>query len=160
MQARLDGTVASVRALAAELRPRVLDDLGLTAACEWLAERTTTRGGLRVELEADQDDYGLSDAVRTAVFRVVQEALTNVLRHARAARAQVRLETDGRQLRASVEDDGVGLPAGYEQTGTFGVLGMRERMHSVGGRLSIGPGPGGGTRVLAEVALTTEERDG
>lgn len=156
----------STRDALTHLRPRVLDDLGLTAAAEWLVRSTEARGGvtttLRVEgaeppLQTDAEGGERSaDAVSVAAFRILQEALTNVTRHAEATRADVTLRfEDGVSL--EVDDDGVGPDASAPRRG-LGVLGMRERARALGGSFSLTPRPGGGTRVRCSLPLRAEER--
>ncbi|MBI2238496.1 MAG: sensor histidine kinase [Actinobacteria bacterium] len=137
-----------LRSLILDLRPRVLDDLGLSAALRWLAHER--HPGLSVKLDLPPDT--LPPPLDTAVFRIVQEALTNVERHAGANRVTVSLRVGGGRVRAAVEDDGRGLDMGGKADG-FGILGMRERAEQLGGRLSVNSTPGGGTVVEVELPL-------
>ncbi|MEO7555644.1 MAG: GAF domain-containing sensor histidine kinase [Acidimicrobiales bacterium] len=143
------------RQLAFDLRPTVLDDIGLLAALERLALDTTSRGDANVELATD----GLADArlppeVETVVYRVVQEALTNVIRHAGAPTASVTVIVAEGRVRALVEDDGVGFDPDVAPTrGHLGVKGMAERADLMGGSLQLSSAPGAGTTVLLEVPL-------
>lgn len=143
------------RQLAFDLRPTVLDDIGLLAALERLALDMTARGDATIELATD----GLTDArlpadVETVVYRVVQEALTNVLRHAGAATASVTvIVTEGR-VRALVEDDGVGFdPVTTPTRGHLGVNGMAERADLMDGTLQLSSTPGAGTTIVLDVPL-------
>jgi PAS domain S-box-containing protein len=155
---RMDYTVATtveaVRRLSANLRPVLLDELGLTAACEWLVEDFRLRTGIDCRLEIDPPDMQADDETATACYRVVQEALTNVARHAQASRVDIRLVQDGEWLRLMLGDDGVGLPQPREDPGRFGLVGMRERVHTLGGRFELDSQPGEGTRILAAIPLT------
>lgn len=139
------------------LRPRILEDRGLAAAAEWLVRTTERHGGvacaLRVEGVDDvpgagEGDGAEGDEVSSAAFRILQEALTNVLRHARASRVEVDLRVSGAALTLRVRDDGVGIGAAPRRGGAMGLLGMRERARSLGGELSVGPAEGGGTLLV------------
>lgn len=142
-----------VRRLAFDLRPTVLDDVGLVAALRRLAGEHTERYRVPVELTlvGIDDDTRLPSEVETVVYRVVQEALTNVARHAEASRADVELAVEGHGVRARVVDDGVGFTVGDHVLGSLGLGGMRERASLVGGRLDIITGPGEGTTVVLKV---------
>lgn len=140
-----------VRRLAVELRPAALDDFGLVAAVERLV-RQHRDGGLEVELEASGLAERLPAPIETTAYRLVQEALTNVVRHADASRARVRLAVAGDVLSLAVEDDGRGLPRELRE-GAMGLASMRERVTLLGGRLAIEPAALGGVRVTAELAL-------
>lgn len=147
--------LADVRQLAFDLRPTVLDDVGLVAALRRLTGDLAARHGLAVDLALDglDDDVRFAPEVETVVYRVVQEALTNVVRHAGATRAQVDLAVAGGCLRAVVTDDGVGFdPAGPSQR-SLGLRGMGERTSLVGGRVEITSAPGAGTTVSLEVPV-------
>ncbi|HYO11869.1 MAG TPA: sensor histidine kinase [Thermoanaerobaculia bacterium] len=146
------------RELSRLLRPPVLDDLGLPAALSWLA-RTLERTGLRVEVTlGGLDEARLDPDVETLVFRLVQEALTNVLRHAGVTRAQVALSRSGGVLALRVSDEGRGFDlqtafAGSEAATGSGLRGMRDRLELFGGRLDLASVPGQGTVVSAIVPL-------
>lgn len=149
----VDDALLQVRRLALALRPSMLDDLGLVPALRWLAEQTAVRGGLAVLIDAQVSDERLAPEVETACFRIVQEALTNVLRHAQARQVNVALQRDGDELVLSVQDDGQGFDqqaarARAQAGGSAGVLGMYERAALLGGRLHITSTPGAGTQVL------------
>lgn len=143
----LDETVAAVRRIAGDLRPLMLDDLGLSAAIEWLADEASRRLGIAVAAEVGE--LGAVDERHSiALYRMVQEALTNVARHARARHASVQLQRDERGLHLTVRDDGVGFPErALQREGRWGLLGMRERADLLGGQLEIDNPPGGGARV-------------
>ncbi|MEZ4392413.1 MAG: sensor histidine kinase [Polyangiales bacterium] len=145
------------------LRPRILEDRGLVAAAEWLVRSTERHSGLACELRVEGggappeagDDRGepsAADEVSSAAFRILQEALTNVQRHARASRVEVDLRVDGAALSLRVRDDGVGLRAPRSGEG-MGLLGMRERARSLGGELAVGPAEGGGTLLSCTLPL-------
>jgi signal transduction histidine kinase len=145
-----------VHNLALEIRPTALDDLGLTAAVGTYAEEWSARAGVKVDFHATGFDHGrLPPAIETAVYRVVQEALTNVLRHARAGRASLVLQRTSQDVVAVVEDDGAGFEptTGSPSAGRLGLLGMRERVELVDGQLTIETAPGSGTTVIARIPL-------
>jgi two-component system sensor histidine kinase UhpB len=139
-----------VRRIARELRPEALDDLGLVNALITLCSRVDAQEGLRVERDLQGGIPTLSPDVELVIYRVAQESLTNVLRHAEASTATVSLEADADRVRLSVADDGKGMPVDVP-AGTAGLTGMRERALLVGGRLGIEPNPAGGTRVTLRV---------
>ena len=142
-----------VRQLAFDLRPTVLDDVGLVAAVRRLSGDVTGRSDLPVDVSLDglDDDTRLPSEVETVVYRVVQEALTNVARHARASHAAVELALDDRRTRARVVDDGVGFTLTDDPPRSLGLAGMRERAALVDGYVEIVSVPGQGTTVLLEV---------
>jgi signal transduction histidine kinase len=142
-----------VRQLAFELRPTVLDDIGLVAAVHRLADDLTHRFGVRVELTLDglDDERRLPPEVETVVYRVVQEALTNVARHAEASFASVAITADSDGTRASISDDGVGFEVGDGPRRSLGLAGMTERASLVGGQLEIASTPAKGTTIVLEV---------
>ena len=148
---RVDGAVDALRRIAAELRPGALDDLGLVTALEWQAGEFARRTGVPCAIAVDLE-IEVGEPAATAVFRVFQEALTNVARHAGARRVEARLSDGDGRLRLRVVDDGVGLVAdGGGRPGAMGLVGMRERAAALGGRFTVGPVPGGGTAVCLEL---------
>jgi signal transduction histidine kinase len=143
--------IANLRALISELRPAALDQLGLVAALEGLARRSADIEGLEIELDVRVEEDSLDPELKTAVYRLVQEALTNVGKHARAARVDLAVEQRHGEVRVRVADDGRGFePA--EPTEGFGVAGMRERAALMGGRLEI-ESSSAGTSVAAVLPL-------
>jgi two-component system, NarL family, sensor histidine kinase UhpB len=154
MLAMLDETLASVRRISSALRPSMLDDLGLNAAIEWLARDAARRMGIEVTVRLDESDPLLDDRAATAVFRMVQEALTNVARHSRATDVQVGLRQSADELVLTVQDNGVGYPErALDRAGSYGLLGMRERAAMLGGRLEFGNVPGSGARLTVRLPL-------
>ena len=152
-------TIDGVRRLAVHLGPSVLEDLGLRAALEWLADRVRAETGLVVALRLDCDCRDVPSEVAVAIFRVAQEALTNVVRHAQATRVDVRLGTDDDCLELLVADDGSGFAvdeAKARPIASVGLFGMAERIALVGGGLDIDSTPGAGTRIRASVPLRME----
>jgi PAS domain S-box-containing protein len=153
MLAMLDAAVASTRRIAADLRPLVLDDLGLIAAIEWLAQNFTQRTGVPCELDADEE-LELVEPYATAVFRIVQESLANVAKHAKATQVSVRVAREGAALVLSVQDDGAGFrPEDPRKPQSLGLAGLRERAHLLRGEVHITSAPGSGTRVAARIPL-------
>lgn len=152
--------------LALDLRPTALDDLGLQTALTTYAEAWSKRSGVSVDFQSTFPNTGrLNEAVETALYRVVQEALTNVLRHAEAQQVSLVLQWSPGQAAVVVEDNGVGFDSesAMATAGRLGLLGMRERVTLVGGTLTIESSPGRGTTVIARVPLAAEEmtkRDG
>jgi signal transduction histidine kinase len=169
----LGNEIDGLRHLITELRPAALDDLGLEAAVQALARRAQAIDGLDVETEIDLDHAGVGGAddlangsrrldaeLESTIYRIVQEALTNVGRHAHATKAVVSVREHGGVIRASISDDGQGLPdagrlgpRGDGLEGGFGMSGMRERAELVGGELEFLPAPGRGTIVRLTVPL-------
>jgi PAS domain S-box-containing protein len=148
METMLERTVAATRRIATELRPLMLDDLGLVPAVEWLVESFTQRSGVVCELAVSHENLDLPAAHATAVFRTVQEALTNVAKHARASRVDVAIwQADGR-VSLSVHDDGVGFSTeDSRKPNSFGLLGLRERAALLGGEARISSAQGKGTHI-------------
>lgn len=142
-----------VRQLAFALRPTVLDDVGLVAALQRLAADLAERYEVQVDLALDglDDDTRLSSEVETVVYRVVQESLTNVARHAHSSLAAVEIAVDADGVQARIVDEGVGFEAGDGPLRSLGLAGMRERAELVGGRLDILSAPGKGTAVVLRV---------
>lgn len=149
--ALVEELLARVRSLSMDLRPAILDDLGLLPALEWLAERQGAQGRVRVRLSHAGIEGRFAPELETAAFRIAQEALTNVARHARAAEATVRVEAGRGGVRLVVADRGVGFDPGL--AAGQGLSGMRERAVLLGGRLTVDSAPGGGTRVEAILPL-------
>ena len=154
MQRLLDGTVAAARRISSDLRPLMLDDLGLTAAAEWLVQNFGARTGIACELVLGGGDLDLPDPYATAVFRVLQESLTNVAKHARARKVEVTLERAGDDVTLMVRDDGSGFATrDPRKPGSFGLLGLRERADLLGGTLAVESLPGQGTTVELRLPL-------
>jgi signal transduction histidine kinase len=161
----LGNEIEGLRHLITELRPAALDDLGLVPALEALARRAQAIDGLDVQTEIDLDlgpeDQRLDAELESTIYRVVQEALTNVSRHAQATQAVVSVSSHDGVVRVAVTDDGQGLsanghpqgPRGDGLEGGFGLSGMRERAELVGGELELAPAPGRGTTVRLTVPL-------
>jgi two-component system sensor histidine kinase UhpB len=146
--------IEDVRRIAGRLRPEALEDLGLRSALSSLATRFTERTGVLVDRRLEESPP-LQEEDELVVYRVAQEALTNVARHAGARRVELALERRGDEVVLTVSDDGRGLPAGAVSS-SYGIRGMRERAMLVGGRISIVGVPGSGTRVLLSIPLRSE----
>ena len=157
--ATLDDTVTSVQRISSELRPSVLDDLGLAAAIEAEALRFEQRTGIECEISVpDQDDVQVSGAAVTAVYRIVQEALTNVARHANASRVEVRLRQRPDELLLEIRDDGRGIAAGeISDPHSLGLIGIRERADMAGGTVHFEGVAGRGTIVSVRVPARTAQ---
>lgn len=146
-------TLHDVRRLAVELRPRALDDFGLVPALERLTETFGEQTGIAVEFEHNLGGSRLPEEVETALYRIVQEALTNVLKHAGASRVSVLLMWREGALTAVIEDDGRGIDPSAPQESGLGLVGMAERLGLLDGTLSVESTDGGGTTIVAEVPL-------
>ena len=158
MRSLIESTVASVRRLATELRPLMLDDLGLVATMGWLANDFARRTGIAVDLHLPDADFEADPALSTALFRVLQESLTNVARHAQASHVRVSLTENDGMVQLEVHDDGKGIaPQGRRKS--FGLLGMRERAAMLGGHVTINSAPGTGTSVLLAIPRSGEARN-
>lgn len=154
MSALLDTTLGSVQRIAADLRPGVLDELGLEAATEWYVRDFESRTGIPCDLHSDLNGARVEPGLATAVFRILQEALTNVARHAGAGRVNITLSAATNELRLEIRDDGRGIPTGQVAVSrSLGLLGMRERARSLGGDLVVRGIPDVGTTVTLRVPL-------
>ena len=157
----LDEAIQSVRKIATELRPGILDDLGLVAAVEWAAEDFQARTGTKCEVSLPGVDIALDQERATALFRILQEALTNVARHANATRVDVRLAQENGDLILQVHDNGQGIGKERLSTGsTLGILGMRERALLLGGDFTISGARGKGTTVRVRIPLPNRKKPG
>jgi len=149
----IDGAVASTRRIAADLRPLVLDDLGLVPAIEWLVQNFRQRTGVECLLQADET-MELGEPYATAVFRIVQESLANITKHARARRVQVSVRLADGGLHLKVQDDGVGFDVKARRNpNSLGLAGLRERTHLLRGSAAIDSQPGRGTTIDAFIPM-------
>ena len=152
----LDQTVSATRRISADLRPLMLDDLGLADAASWLVDDFAKRYGIaaRIELAADGALESLPKNVSTTVYRAIQESLTNIARHSGAKNAWVVLAAENGSLEIEVEDDGRGIaPEDLAKTHSLGLKGMRERIAFIGGAFEVARAPRGGTRLRIKVPL-------
>jgi signal transduction histidine kinase len=149
---QIDAMVERVQQISTELRPGILDELGLVAAIEWQIEQLQDRTETRCELHVHPKELRVEPALATALFRIVQEALTNVVRHAGAKTIRTHLIRAGDRLELEVRDDGCGISdERLSDPRSFGLIGMRERVNSWGGELEIIGQPGRGTTVRVVV---------
>jgi PAS domain S-box-containing protein len=153
MMEMVDDTVAATRRIAMDLRPLMLDDLGLSAAIEWLARDFERHTGLHVTLRLAPIQDLIDNRTATTLYRIVQEALTNCTRHARANAALVTIAPESEGVLLTVIDDGDGFPTVPPQSprGSFGLIGIRERVYMLGGKLSVSNMPGGGARLMVQL---------
>jgi signal transduction histidine kinase len=153
--ALLESTAGSIENVMSDLRPPMLDDYGLLPALQWYAKEFSGRTGIEVAVDGDEQAGRLPQASEIALFRIVQEALNNVAKHAHASRVHIALEREGLRFAMSISDDGVGLgsaaPSAARQRHGLGMVTMRERTQAVGGEFEIGAAPGRGTRVVVRV---------
>ncbi len=154
MSGQIDSTIQSVREIATQLRPGVLDDLGLAAALEWQVKRFGEMTGLDSTFASLADEASPDDDLAIALFRIAQEALTNVARHAGASRVDVSLAYEGDAVSLEVRDDGRGIgEEDIENRSSLGIMGMRERANAFGGEVDIRGGSGGGTTLLVRIPM-------
>jgi PAS domain S-box-containing protein len=153
MEQQIDATIKAMRRIASDLRPLSLDDLGVFPAIESLVHDFQQRTGIRCELAIANPTRQLTREQSTAVFRIVQESLTNVTKHAQASRVEVALLDDGSELTVSVRDNGRGFDPAQRPAEGFGLLGVRERAYLVGGTSAIVSAPGEGTEVEVTLPL-------
>ena len=146
-------TLQSVRRLAVELRPAALDDFGLAPALERLVEKFREQTGVRVDFETSLGDQRVPSEIETTIYRIVQEALSNVVKHASAGRVSILLAMRNGSIAAVIEDDGRGFDPTTLGAEGLGLVGMRERVELLGGRLRIESASGGGSTLVAEVPL-------
>jgi PAS domain S-box-containing protein len=168
VQARLDDSLALVeqtteyiRDVMANLRPPVLDDYGLVAALTWYGNQLSSRVGFPIAVQGEEPHPRLTHALENALFRIAQEALTNVVKHALANQIRVTLESDNEAVHLEIADDGVGFepnaPTGLGGRPSWGLMIMSERAQAVGGRCWIESAPGRGTRVIAQAPRAAAE---
>ena len=158
MLATADETLQVVKKIATELRPGVLDDLGLIAAIEWQCREFESRMGIKCTLHTEIHELETSHGVSTAVFRIFQETLTNILRHAKATLAEIHIAIVGDTLAVTIADNGRGITEEeIEHSNSLGLLGMKERMHSIGGKIFISGTQGAGTVVRLIIPLQRQK---
>jgi signal transduction histidine kinase len=155
----IDETIQSVRRISNDLRPGILDDLGLVAAVEWAAKEFQSRTGTMCLLDLPENDFVIDREVATALFRILQETFTNVARHAHATQVNVRLAREDGSLILEVDDDGKGISEDQLSAGSsLGILGMRERALLLGGELAISGAPGHGTTIKVRIPETDHKK--
>jgi signal transduction histidine kinase len=149
----IDTTMKSIRTIMNNLRPPVLD-LGLQAAIDWQVKQFERRNGIPCELAMNDDGPEVADAQATAVFRILQESLNNIGRHARATQVCIELRIDDKQLWMSIQDNGIGMyPSDRRKVRRFGLIGMQERVAMLGGELRIDSKPGQGTLLQMSIPM-------
>ena len=152
MMDMLDHTVKTVRRIASELRPTLLDDLGLIAAMEWHLKEFEKRSGIKTELKEPGEELLLTDAAKIGLFRIFQESLTNVARHSKATKVTVDLLAEQDHIVLCIKDNGIGFDEEkISQKRTLGILGMKERSAMIRGNYEISSIPGKGTTVVVSV---------
>lgn len=158
MSALIDSAVKTVRRISRELRPGLLDDLGLTAAIEWQVGEFQQRTGIRCELVREPEEIIVEQDISTAVYRIFQETLTNIARHSGATMVKIFLEMKPREILLQIKDNGRGvLQEKIESTTSFGLIGMRERVRILQGELKISGVKGRGTLVEVTIPLSRRE---
>lgn len=160
MADRMQGAMRRMQGIASGMRPRILDDLGLQAAVEWLASEFSRTSGIACLVSAEALEPGCRPEVATALFRIAEEALENIRRHAGASRVRITLHSEDGFLGMEIADDGRGLAPGSGADSGFGVLSMRERARALGGSFSIASLEAGGARVTVRIPLDAAGRNG
>lgn len=151
---RLNGdAMRAIRDLAMGLRPSMLDDLGLGAALEWQGREFSRHTGVPAAVQVNGALENLSDGQRTCIYRVVQEALTNCARHAKASHVMVSVHAEDKQVVVVVQDDGIGFDAGSRMRGGLGLVGIEERVQALEGKLKLASAPKKGTTLRVEIPL-------
>jgi signal transduction histidine kinase len=151
----VDEAISNVRQMSQLLRPTILDDFGLEAGLRWLAEGFAMRTGIEVTVDSNYSGR-LPDETETHLFRIAQEALTNIARHARAQHVQVKLAGNGQDIRLTIQDDGCGLSGASTSGRGLGLIGMRARARSAGGDVTVHSRPGQGVLIEVRVPLRDE----
>ena len=161
MRKLIDSTLQTVKRISTELRPELLDDLGLSAAIEWQGEEFQNRTGIKTEVTMDPEEIILDQDCSTAIFRIFQEALTNVARHANATRVTVKLKIKANKLELRVKDNGKGITE-KQISGpkSFGLIGIQERVHFLGGEVNIRGVQDKGTTVTVRIPIPKEGKAG
>jgi signal transduction histidine kinase len=153
----IDSTVSSIRRIATELRPSILDDFGLIAAIEWQIKEFERMSGIPCDFRTDVSELEIDPEISTAVFRIFQEALTNIVRHANASTVDIVLSIENDGLSLTVIDDGIGIkPDELRNKRSLGILGMKERAKLVGGTFEISPRGSVGAEVKLKVPLLSK----
>ena len=157
----LERSVEAVRRICSNLRPRVLDDLGVLEALQWLCDGFQRQHGIRCHRQLSAKELVFTEEQKVAVFRIAQECLNNIARHAHATRVEVELNVSDRCIHLAVRDDGVGITSEQRKgADSYGLIGMRERARALGGKLSIRPSTPTGTTVTVVVPKNTEGETG
>ena len=158
--ALLDGGNQSIRRILNELRPVILDDYGLLEALRWQAQQFTANTHIPVAMTASESDMKIPEEISTCIFRIFQEALTNITRYAKATQVKVSLDIDSDSVLLNIEDNGLGFDTELTKTKkSFGILGMKERVASLNGRFDLSSVPGNGTRISIHIPITQKTTD-
>jgi PAS domain S-box-containing protein len=158
MHAMLDTTIAATRRIAGDLRPLMLDDLGLAAALDWLTQNFSKQTGIATDLVIDETVAQVPEPIASALYRITQESLTNVTKYAQATTTEIRLERDGEWVQLTVRENGRGIEeADQHKHGAFGLLGIRERVSLLSGEVMIRGEPGRGSQVRARIPLAAAD---
>jgi signal transduction histidine kinase len=151
----IDSTIVTMRRISSDLRPGILDDLGLVAAVDWLVTNFQNRSDIQVNLEVDPPDLEVPKELHTGLFRIIQEGLTNVMRHSKATEVWITINGEPDQLQIEVRDNGRGFdPKILKETRSLGLIGIRERALLIGGEAKIEGNPGKGTRIEICIPMT------
>jgi PAS domain S-box-containing protein len=156
MRRQLDNSIASVRRISSDLRPLILDDLGFGEAVSWQAAEVAKRSGIEIILKLEAAALVRNNDLATALFRIVQESLTNIVRHAQASSVEVSLVADDKGLVLTISDNGRGFVVEERGGGGIGLVSMRERVYALGGRLDISSSPGAGTIIQVKISLDSQ----
>ena len=155
MSELIDSTIQTVQRISAELRPGLLDDIGILAAIEWQAEEFKKRTGIACELSVGSQDITLDSERSTAIFRIFQETLTNITRHANATKVKVNLLKKGNRLELKIKDNGKGITREkISDSKSLGLVGIQERVHFLGGTITIKGIQGKGTTIAVSIPLS------
>jgi signal transduction histidine kinase len=151
----INETIETVHNVSEDLRPGILDDFGLAAAIEWQAEAFQKRTGVECRTSTPPDEFDLSKEKSTNLFRIVQESLTNIIRHANATEVEIKLSEKEGILVLEIQDNGKGISdAAITHPRSFGLIGIKERVHSLGGEVNIVGTPNGGTRIMVKMSIS------
>ena len=155
----IDETIQSVRKISSELRPQVLDDVGLSGTLKWQAREFQARTGIRCKVDLPEEEFVMDQDRSTAVFRIFQEVMTNVARHAKATRVDIKLRLDADHLILNIVDNGRGIAlADLRSQKSLGLVGVRERAHILGGQVEIEGTDGKGTSVTLSIPFQLQGR--
>jgi signal transduction histidine kinase len=151
----IDETIETVHNVSEDLRPGILDDFGLAAAIEWQAEEFQKRTGVECRTSTPPDGFDLSKETSTNLFRIIQESLTNIIRHANASEVEIKLSEKEGILVLEIQDNGQGISdAAITNPRSFGLIGIKERVHSLGGEVNIVGTPNVGTRLMVKMSIS------
>lgn len=160
MSELIDTSIQAVRRISSDLRPTILDDLGIVSAIEWHAEEFQSRMGIKCSVAFNSDDISADKERSTVIFRVFQETLTNVVRHAKATMIKANLQQEDCKIRLKIKDNGKGITKKEISSPTsFGIIGMKERVHFLGGAIDIEGIEGKGTTVTVMIPISDKEVD-